>query len=434
MLSAGETLAERFDYFDDRLSSFQDDLNIKISSSVLDINQFAESIAALNSTISLQQAGTGVAAGDLLDQRDQAITELSRLVKTTVQAQDDGALNIFIGQGQPLVIGTDISTVSTVPNSERANRLDIQLTTTSGSATNITNFVSEGEIGASLTAYEDVIEQARRDIGVLAAGITVTFNEVHRQGFDLNDATDLAFFDESAADPGFVALATNTGVINVDGVNISATIYDPDPLLSGDITQVTGDSYRLSYNGGVISVLNLTTNVITDYAAPGAGTDFEEQIDGVRIFIDSATVDNLNNGDRFLLEPTGTSAERFGVALTEASQLAAASATGSPGDATNVLSLIDLGDQQTLLDGATYFDVYTNTSSRIAVQTRRAQSLAETEAALLQSAEARRSNVSGVSLEEEAANLIRYQQAYQAAAQVIATSRDVFDILVGATQ
>ena len=180
MLSTGETLAERFAYFEDRLVSFQSDLNIQIDAGVQDVNQFAESIAELNDQIIFQQAiGNGVASGDLLDQRDQLITELSRLVQTTVQEQGDGALNIFIGQGQPLVIGTRASSLSTAANPIRQNRLDVLLTAPSGFTSDITDRVTEGSIGAALVAYEDVIEQARRDIGVLAAGLTVTFNEVH---------------------------------------------------------------------------------------------------------------------------------------------------------------------------------------------------------------------------------------------------------------
>lgn len=436
LISQAGTLAERFEYFDNRLSDFQDDLNIKITSAVSEVNQFAEAIAQLNDQIALQTASSGGAAGDILDQRDEAIRLLSEQIKTTVQQQDDGALNIFIGDGQPLVIGSQASTLTAINDTLRPNRLNITLTTASGQTSDITNFLSGGSIGASLQAYEDVIEQARRDIGVLAAGLTITFNEVHSQGYDLNDNTGVNFFAPESADPVFFASPNNTGVtsLNSPGVNMTAVIYDVDPALSGDVSQLTGDSYRLQYIAGDLTVTNLTTEEPTVFTGIDGGGDFSQVVDGVRISIDAATIASMNDGDTFLLEPTRTSAEKFDVAITDATQVAVAQALGSPGDNRNVLALIDLQNSPTLLGEATYFDFYTNTTSRVAVQTRRANSLAETESSLLSSATARQSNLNGVNLEEEAANLIRFQQAYQAAAQIISTARDVFETLLRATQ
>ena len=70
--------------------------------------------------------------------------------------------------------------------------------------------------------------------------------------------------------------------------------------------------------------------------------------------------------------------------------------------------------------------------AQVAVDTRSAKANAETETSLLQSVTDRRDGITGVNLEEEAANLIRYQQAYQAAAQIITTANDVFDTLLRA--
>jgi len=437
LISNGETLAERFDYFDTRLSDFQTDLNVKINSAVQDINQFSEVIAQLNDQIALQTAQTGGnAAGDLLDKRDEAIRELSELVGTTVQAQDDGALNVFIGDGQPLVIGSQVNTLSTTNDPLRPNRLNVKSVTEAGQVSDVTNFLSGGSIGASLQAYEDVIEQARRDIGVLAAGLTVSFNEVHAGGFDLNDNTGVPFFSPEAAEPLIVASSNNTGVTNISapGVVMTAVIYDSDPALSGDVSELSGDSLRLDYSGGNLTFINLRTGQSQEFTGINGGGDFSEIVDGVRVSIDAATIANLDDGDSFLLEPTRTSAEKFGVFITDATQVAIAQQAGAPGDNRNALDLIALQSESTLLGESSYFDFYSNITSRVAVQTRRANSLAETETALLSSAQARQSNLNGVNLEEEAANLIRFQQAYQAAAQIIATARDAFDTILRATQ
>ena len=99
----------------------------------------------------------------------------------------------------------------------------------------------------------------------------------------------------------------------------------------------------------------------------------------------------------------------------------------------NMMSLIALRDANNLKSGQqSIYDIYNNSVSNVAVETRSSKANAETEASLLQSVTDRRQGIVGVNLEEEAANLIKYQQAYQAAAQVIAVANDAFDTLMRA--
>ena len=656
MLSQAETLAQRFSYFDLRLSEFQDQLNIKIRTSAEDVNQYAEVIAELNSQISLQSAQTGGnPSPDLLDKRDQAVTELSALIATTTQFQDDGSVNVFIGRGQPLVIGADASALAVQPDTLQPKRLSIFVVSGDRQGIEITSLLNGGEIGAALTAYDDVIDQARREIGVLAAGLTITFNQVHSEGYGLKSTDNgLDFFNAAAGQPSDPRpLVGNTGT-----ATLTASIDDPlNPFDDDRVAQLTGDSYRVAYTAGTesFSILNLTTGqtvlpetdslrflgfssaqvsglanppvsavtgpqaltfeidglktsvpvanaasaadiaasvnaqvtgvtarasttaildlsgtlnageqlllninglsvsasaglaaqssseaagnlaaaiqsridngdlspnlsvsvsggaitltddtgadiTLANFSATGAstaaaavsardasgsaipgsvaltatagtvvtgdvvfgadnatksyalynegaanttlttatdsvsgdGTAYDIIFDGVTLKIDDPSL--LAGGDSWFFAPTANAAASFGVAIDDPAAIAAASAANSPGDSSNMQKLIGLQDEATLLNGASYNDYYTNITSKIAVQTRRANSLAETEASLLASADTRRSNLAGVNLEEEAANLIRFQQAFQAAAQVIATARDVFDVLIRATE
>jgi flagellar hook-associated protein 1 FlgK len=122
------------------------------------------------------------------------------------------------------------------------------------------------------------------------------------------------------------------------------------------------------------------------------------------------------------------------VAITDTSDIAAANSGGNVGDNRNMLSLIALREANNLKDGTkSVYDIYNNAVSQVAVDTRSARANADTELSLLQSVTDRRDGLTGVNLEEEAANLIRYQQAYQAAAQIITAANDVFDTLLRAT-
>ena len=104
-LSSAESLASRFQSLSGRLNEIDQGVNSQITSSVSTINTYAEQIATLNDTIGRMQRGTGQPANDLLDQRDQLILDLNKEIKATVVKQDNGDYNVFIGNGQPLVVG-----------------------------------------------------------------------------------------------------------------------------------------------------------------------------------------------------------------------------------------------------------------------------------------------------------------------------------------
>jgi flagellar hook-associated protein 1 FlgK len=193
-----------------------------------------------------------------------------------------------------------------------------------------------------------------------------------------------------------------------------------------DATQLTGASYQIDYTDSAVTITNLATNVSQD-------------INGTTISLDGLTFtvspfSNQTDGDRFLVEPTGRAASAITVALSDTSDIAAANSGGNVGDNRNLLSLIALRDANSLKGGTqSVYDIYNNAVAQVAVDTRSARANADTEQSLLQSVTDRRDGITGVNLEEEAANLIRYQQAYQAAAQIITTANDVFDTLLRAT-
>ncbi|MCV6605990.1 MAG: flagellar hook-associated protein FlgK, partial [Porticoccaceae bacterium] len=109
--------------------------------------------------------------------------------------------------------------------------------------------------------------------------------------------------------------------------------------------------------------------------------------------------------------------------------------SGAVGDNSNALSIAGLQDARLLNGGSNSFsELYGRTVATVGVRTSQAKSSLATEQALLTNTEAEVQSVSGVNLDEEAANLLRYQQAYQAAAQMISAASRLFDTLLGATR
>lgn len=411
MLSEAETLANRFNYVDDRLSELAENMNEQMSVYVVDINQYAEDIAQLNQQIARLERSPGGSPNDLLDQRDRAIESLSKLVRIDAVQQDDGSINVSLTTGHRLVSqqGAETLQISSAPQADGPVR--VYISGPGGSTTEITNTSVGGELGAALDVSTNMIDRARRDIGLLAVGLTDTFNTQHKAGIALDLSAGGDFFSS-------ILPVTTPSTANSGTTTVSAAV--------NDVTQMTGASYQIEYTDTAVTITNLATNVSQDI------TGTSVTLDGVTFTV--TAFDASMEGDRFLVEPTGRAASSMAVAITDTSDIAAANAGSNVGDNRNMLSLIALREANNLKDGTqSVYDIYNNAVSQVAVDTRSAKANAATESSLLESVIDRRTSITGVNLEEEAANLIRYQQAYQAAAQIITAANDVFDTLLRAT-
>jgi len=504
LLGQANGLAGRFQYLNERIGDFNQEVNLRVDSAVRQINARASEIAELNERITQETIRTGgQSPNDLLDDRDRAIGELAKIVGVTTVEQNDGAVNVLIGNGQALVVGTRVSELATFTDPFDVSRLNVGISTLT-SQTDIGRFLTGGELGAALTFRSDVLDGARSQLGLIATGLAATFNGQQRLGQDLNGDLGVDLFRPLA--PAVAPSTDNTG----SGA-LAATITDP--------TGLTGDEYRLSFDGTTYTLRNTTTNAtvtgggptlsiegieVSVTGAPAAGDEFlvspvaqgaslfEVQLTDPRLVAAASPVRsgsslaNAGNGELAELAVTGTAGLPLASAVTLTfsddigggvpgfNVTGAASGTipfdpatdgagldvalgdlsftlrgtpvdgdsftidnnlGGTGDNRNALALAALQTERTLNGGtASYQDGYATLLGDVAVRTQQAQSAAATEQSLLDQARSARDSAQGVNLDEEAANLIRYQQAYQAAAQVIAVADEVFQTLLAATR
>ena len=501
LIAQGEILADRFQYLDGQLRSLNSESNARVEGAVRDINALATSIAEINDQIA--QANTvGSAANDLLDSRDQLINRLAEVVGVTTVEQSDGAINVFIGNGQSLVIGGAANQLNSFPNPDDPSRTGISV---DGPApVDISGLLTGGELGAVLSFRTDVLDAAGSQLGLIAVGIAETFNAQQNLGMDLDGNIGAEFFTTLTPTVGAAGTNTGTGAI-------AATIVD--------VSGLTGDEYTLSFDGANYTL----TNNRTGASQVGAGPSFS--VDGFSITVSGSPA----AGDSFSIAPVGNAASLIDVAISDPRQVAAASplrsdtslanagsgtlsdlavsdVTGLPlagpvtltfnpdalgagvpgydvtgiaggpiaydpstqsagvdvtlggfsfrlegvpqdgdsfsitnnldgsGDNRNALAMADLQSARSLLGGTSSFqDAYGSIVAAVAVRGGQAEAAAQTEANLLQQSIAARDSANGVNLDEEAANLLRYQQAYQAAAQVVRVADEVFQILLNAT-
>ncbi len=419
MLSEGENLVARFQQLDQRLGESRARVNDQMRTLVTEINDYASTIASLNEDIASALARSGgKPPNDLLDQRDVTIEKLSELISVSTIAQQDGMINVFVGNGQSLVLGTETTTLVAAPMSPDPDHLDIGFITPSGPAP-ITNIISGGKLSGLLEFRDNVLDPSQNALGRIAIGLTETFNEQHRLGMDLDGNPGQDFF-----------IVPQTQVIPDSGNGGSG------PVIVGfdAVDQLTLEDYRLDYDGANWALTRITDGQSVAFAS-GSGTAADPYlVNGISIQVDPAAA----AGDTYLIRPTRLGAATLGMALSDNRQIAAADPSAGPGgvgDNRNALTLAGLQQALTLANGTDSINgAYTTLVADVGTHTRQAQLNASAQEGMLERAQAERESISGVNLDEEAANLLKFQQAYQAAAQVIATADLLFNTLIDAVR
>ena len=408
VLSSAESLASRFQGMASRLNEIGQGVNSQVVSSVSVINTYAEQISQLNDAIGRAQRATGQPPNDLLDQRDQVVLDLSKEIKATVVKQGDGDYNVFIGNGQPLVVGDKISRLVNVASPTNPEKVEVAYQASNGSTVMMGEAgLVGGKLGGLLEFRSKTLEPAQNALGRVAIGLGSTFNAQHQLGFDLNGVAGGAFFNVPA--PVVTANGNNTGT-----ATITATISNANALTTSD--------YRLQYDGANYTLTRLSDNTVTTFAG------LPQTVDGVDLNLASVAP---AAGDSFLIRPTVRGASDIAVAITDPAKIAAAAQTGAVGDNGNALSLGALQTANTLGNGTvSYQGAYSQLVSQVGNKTRELDVTSSAAGKLLSETTNSLQAESGVNLDEEATNMLRYQQAYQAAAKVMQIASQLFDTLL----
>lgn len=419
MLSEAASLTDRFQSMNQRFEDMRDTVNSQLEVLTAEVSGIAQSIADLNHNITIQQ---GLAGGqppnDLLDQRDTLVNRLSELVSVRTVEADDGSLNVFIGNGQTLVLGTDASRFDVGRSSFDASQYEIQYSSNTASFP-ITDQISGGMIGGLLEFRDKILDTAQNSLGRIAISLSDTINAQHALGDDLNgNAGGLFFAPITTTSPEVLANSNN----NPASGTVSVTIDDTNLLQPSE--------YQLTYDGATFSLVRLEDNTVVDSGFTVADFPRTLAADGITLSL----AGGVAAGDSFLIRPVRNGATDISMALTDPAQFAAAANGNAIGDNTNALAMANMQRQKLMGNSSeTYQTAYGRLVATVGVRTSEAKVNASAQKALLQRAQDAQSAVSGVNLDEEAANLVKFQQAYQAAAQVIRIADEVFQTLLGAT-
>lgn len=501
-LSSMQSLSTRVHTLDSTLASLDQEVSGRITVAVSQISTLATQIADVNRRIA--QAG-GTPPNDLLDSRDRMIGELATKIAVQVVPQADGTVNVLIGTGQSVVTGTQAFTLTAGGGLYDPGRPEIYHTGSSGTGA-ITEQLTGGELGGLLDFRRQVLDPARASIGRVVTGVALAGNAQHRLGLDAYGELGGDLWADLSGAPQVFGSSANTGT----GV-VNAAI--------ADLAGLTDSRYRLARDAGGYTLTRLNDGTVFNLASfPGAA----ETVDGVTLTLAAGT---MAIGDSYLIDPTGSAAGQFQLAVVDPARLALAGPVrsaaaggnsgsgliGSPtalslpapptdllnpvtitftspttfdvtgagaglpavgmvfdpavgatiafngwsvrldgkpaagdvftvqanmggsGDGRNAEALARQESKQLLEGGrASALTSYAGLLARVGSAGQQARTGAEARQALVDQARSAREAVSGVNLDEEAANLVQLQQAYQAAAQIIAISDRLFASLLNA--
>lgn len=311
-LSEAEGLAKRFNTVYDRLNEQNAFINKQLSAVTDQVNQLATSIAGYNDAIAIA-ASNGQAPNDLLDAREEAVRKLSEFVGVTVVPQDDNTYNLFIGSGQPLVVGKDAARLEVVPGLSDPLRNEIQFVS-GNSRQNVTSLITGGEMGGLLRYREDVLDTSLNAVGRLALSITDQINRQLGQGLDLNGQFGNNLF-RSINDPQLLSQRSLARVGNSDpNANLNVTLTDTTQLTTSDyevqFTSATEYTIRRLSDGTQFPASPATFD-ITTVPAP--------KVDGFSLGVASGT---FAAGDRFQVMPTRNAGRDIRADMKNAEELA----------------------------------------------------------------------------------------------------------------
>ncbi len=529
LISQAQTLSQTLSNAGQQLLATSNGVNQQIGQSVDTINSLTGQIAQLNVKINSLTTSTN-SPNTLLDQRDQLVTQLSAQLGVSV-LQQGTQLNVYTTTGQVLVAGSQSYQLQTAPNPYDPSQTEVAY---ASNGAILSQGLQGGTLGGLLQFRSQVLQPAQDGLGRIADALAQLMNNQQAQGLDMYGKLGAPMFQSGPVQ--VLANSANAG---------SATI-------SGSITnagQLTGNDYKLQYNGSSWTATNLSTGQATSLSSGSSGGVTTLSFAGVQVNVSNAaagnsfevlptrlgaldfqsvlsdpraiaaaapyvasagqtvsgSVVNSNLGNLVMsagqyssgsagavvvsganvptalqvtLTSGGSSGSVVGFQVTQqgsATVLASGSLSlggsgttiavpyaanppggywsmtlsgtlavsgdtfslspGGPGNGGNAQAMAALQGAKTLQNGSLSLqDAYTQLVGQVASQGSQAQSALSAANAVAQQATSAQQSVSGVNLDQEAARLMQYQQAYQAAATAIQIGGSLFQTLISAVQ
>ena len=500
LLSGGQSLSNQISNTYDSLQQQLTASNQAVTSLTAQINTYAQQIATLNQNITSMQAQNGQPPNDLLDQRNLAVASLNSLVNATTSQQSNGQIDVYIGNGQALVSGSQVNQLTATPDpNDTSNTQPPSLVPRlNASGTQITlgsSQISGGELGGWMASREGVVKPAMANLNRLAVSIGAAVNQVQTSGAYYNatsstmqagsnffsgvvqptgttaDAIGIKLSSNALVNSNF-AVTYNAGTgqytltsaagsdtqsagteFNINGVaqGFSISAGTPAPSSSRDTWSLNIQDYAAGMtmqlgSASQIAAASLTTGAAASNTGTATLAASQLSATGLSALTASTPVTLTYDSTLGQFAVSGAAPPVANIAYTSPGPQAlnfngislvmkGSPANGDaftvnqpgPGDNSNMSALAALQTTKLLDNGSTTLGgAATQLVGDVATSAANAALNSTTYSTLKTQATQAQQSFSGVNLDEEAANLIRYQQAYQAAAKALSVASTLF--------
>ncbi|MBC3362527.1 flagellar hook-associated protein FlgK [Pseudomonas sp. SWRI154] len=314
LLSDAQALSNRFNSVASQLTEQSQNINGNLSNMVDQINSLATTVAQLNKKIA-EVSNSGGAPNDLLDARSETIRQLSTFTGTQV-VENGSSLDIYLGSGQPLVMGNITNKLEAVPDKNDPGRMGIQLNSGS-SVMDLTQVMTGGEIGGLMRYRSTVLDPAMNELGRVALVVADQMNSIQASGIDKNGAFGSNLFSSinSAAQMSQRSVASLGNSAGSGNFNVSIE----------DTGKLTTNDYKITFTSGT----NYTVQRLPDNTPMGAfstTTTPPPVVDGFALTFANGTA---AAGDSFRITPTRNAAGSIKTEMTDSKRLAIAAPLGA---------------------------------------------------------------------------------------------------------
>jgi flagellar hook-associated protein 1 FlgK len=332
-----------------------------------------------------------------------------------------GRVAVSVGTGQSLVESNSFRSLTTQVNDFGLK--DVAWVDMDGATVNITADISNGKMAGWLEARDVDIRGYMRQLDILAETLTQRVNTLHQSGWGLDGSTGTDFFTGMTTASG-----TMDGLLNITADpggtgNIRITIVGGGPAIPSITTDpVTGDIQIAIQDGlttgGQIEAALLAQTGINNVVAAAPGDAWD-----------------LSAGTNTAILSGGSSARtlQLNTAVSNDLNLIAASSTsaGIPGNNSQAIAIANLQHALSMNNNSITFENYYNSLvGTIGGDLQSADAYFNHQSAMVVQLENRRESISGVSLDEEMINLVKFQTAYDAAAKLITTADELMQTVL----